>query len=196
MSPSYSSRTFYKPFMHQRGAALIVGLMILTIMTIIGITAMGSTTLEERMANNTRQRQVAFQSAEAALRDAEGWIATNVTNVANLNQFDGTVAGLYTLRSPVVGMSPLAPAPTFSIYDENGWLAAGNYMSPTVTLSSVNRQPRYIIEYMGRVGQPPLNYTDPDVRQYAFRVTAMGWGEGANPTSRYLAWSSFRLPLN
>lgn len=180
---------------YQRGSALVVSLMILMVMTIIGITAMGSTTLEERMANNNRQRQLAFQSAESALRDAENWLAANVTNIASLNQFDGTVPGLYTLRPPVVGMTTAPLAATFDIDDDADWLAAGTTVQANA-LSSVTVQPRYLVEYMGRVGQPPLNYTDPDVRQYAFRVTAVGWGEGANPTSRYQAWSSFRIPLN
>lgn len=179
----------------QCGSALVVSLMILMVMTIIGITAMGSTTLEERMANNNRQRQLAFQSAESALRDAETWLATNVTNIAGLNQFDGTVPGLYSLRPPIVGMTTVPLSATFGIDDDADWLAAGATVQANA-LSSVTVQPRYLIEYMGRVGQPPLNYTDPDVRQYAFRVTAVGWGEGANPTSRYHAWSSFRMPLN
>jgi type IV pilus assembly protein PilX len=179
----------------ERGSALVVSLMILTVMTILGITAMGSTTLEERMANNNRQRQLAFQSAESALRDAENWLATNITNIASLNQFDGTVPGLYTLRPPVVGMPTVPLAAGFDIDDDADWLAAGATVQANA-LSSVTMQPRYVIEYMGRVGQPPLNYTDPDVRQYAFRATAVGWGEGANPTSRYHAWSSFRIPLN
>ena len=179
----------------QRGSALVVSLMILMVMTILGITAMGSTTLEERMANNNRQHQLAFQSAESALRDAENWLATNVTNLASLNQFDGTVPGLYTLRPPIVGMTTVPLAPSFDIDDDADWLAAGTTVQGSA-LSSVAVQPRYLIEYMGRVGQPPLNYTDPDVRQYAFRVTAVGWGAGVNPTSRYQAWSSFRIPLN
>lgn len=180
---------------YQRGSALVVSLMILMVMTIIGITAMSSTTLEERMANNNRQRQLAFQSAESALRDAENWLATNVTNIASLNQFNGTLPGLYTLRAPVVGMTLVPLAAGFDIDDDADWQAAGATVQGNA-LSSVTIQPRYLVEYMGRIGQPPLNYTDPDVRQYSFRVTAVGWGEGANPTSRYHAWSSFRLPLN
>jgi type IV pilus assembly protein PilX len=176
-----------------RGSALVVSLLILLVMTIIGITAMGSTTLEERMANNNRQRQLAFQSAEAALRDAESWLANNVTSIASLSQFDGTTVGLYTLRPPVVGMTTV-PLTSFDIYNDSDWLAAGKSVQ-SVSLATNQPRPRYIIEYMGRVGEPLLNYTQPDVRQYAFRITAIGWGEGATPSSRYLAWSSFRIPL-
>ncbi len=55
-----------------RGAALVVGLLILLVITIIGLSSMRSTLLEERMAGNLRDRARAFEAAEAALREAEG----------------------------------------------------------------------------------------------------------------------------
>ena len=54
----------------QRGAVMIVTLLFLVILTMLGITALSSTTMEERMAGNTRDSQTALQAAEAALRDA------------------------------------------------------------------------------------------------------------------------------
>jgi type IV pilus assembly protein PilX len=58
----------------QRGAALIVALLLLVVLTIIGIGAMQTTRMEERMAGNTRDLNLAFQAAEAALRDGEARI--------------------------------------------------------------------------------------------------------------------------
>jgi len=55
----------------QRGAALITGLIFLVILTLLGITAMRTSTLEERVAGNTRDRNVALQAADTALRDGE-----------------------------------------------------------------------------------------------------------------------------
>jgi type IV pilus assembly protein PilX len=52
------------------GAVLIVTLMFLVILTLLGVTAMTSATMEERMAGNTRDAAVALQAAESALRDA------------------------------------------------------------------------------------------------------------------------------
>ena len=59
------------PFHKQRGAALITGLIFLVVLTMIGITAARMSTLEERMAGNMRDRSLAMQAAEMALRDAE-----------------------------------------------------------------------------------------------------------------------------
>lgn len=58
----------------ERGAVMIVALMILLLMTVFGISTMDSNVLEERMAGNMRDRNTAFQAAESALRAAEIWI--------------------------------------------------------------------------------------------------------------------------
>ena len=55
----------------QRGAVLVIALLFLTILTILGVTAMTTTTYEERLAGNARDSGTAFQAAEAALRDAK-----------------------------------------------------------------------------------------------------------------------------
>lgn len=58
----------------QRGAILFVSLIILLILTIIGVTSMSSVTMEERMAGNLRDGDLALQASEAALRSAEAWL--------------------------------------------------------------------------------------------------------------------------
>lgn len=55
----------------ERGAALIVALVLLLLMTVLGVTAMRTTTLQERMAGNVRDSNLAFQAAEAGLRGGE-----------------------------------------------------------------------------------------------------------------------------
>jgi len=74
----------------QTGVALITGLIFLVMLTLIAITAMQSTTLEERMAGNARSRDLAFQGAEAAVRAAEV-----VLSGASLPAFNGSKAGYY-----------------------------------------------------------------------------------------------------
>lgn len=55
----------------QHGAILVVSLLLLLVMTLLGLTAMQVTRMEERMAGNTRDMNIAFQGAEAGLRDGE-----------------------------------------------------------------------------------------------------------------------------
>ncbi|WP_345890269.1 PilX N-terminal domain-containing pilus assembly protein [Pseudomonas sp. PDNC002] len=55
----------------QGGAVLLVSLVMLLLLTIVGLAGLRMAQLEERMAGNLRDRQVAFQGAEAALRAGE-----------------------------------------------------------------------------------------------------------------------------
>jgi Tfp pilus assembly protein PilX len=56
---------------HQRGAVLFISLIILLVITLIGITAMQSTSLEEKMAGNLRSNKMTYEAAEAALSEGE-----------------------------------------------------------------------------------------------------------------------------
>jgi len=51
----------------QTGAALIVSLMLLLIMTLIGVSSIKTTNLEERMAHNYQNSTIVFQASESAI---------------------------------------------------------------------------------------------------------------------------------
>jgi len=59
----------------QRGAVLIVALVLLLLLTLVAIAGMRDTQLQEKMAGGAEDRAIAFQAAEAALREAEALIA-------------------------------------------------------------------------------------------------------------------------
>ena len=54
----------------QSGAALIVGLILLAILTLLTATSMNSSTVSLRMADNIKQSNLAFQAAESGLQQA------------------------------------------------------------------------------------------------------------------------------
>ena len=176
----------------QKGAVLIVSLLMLLVMTIIGVAGMSSTVMEEKMANNNRQKHLALQSASGALREAELWLSTNVTSVASFETlFSGAPNELYWSRRPK-SASPYRPA-TLNVLDGAAW-GAGNSEIPASTLTSgTESPPRYMIEYVGRIGRPPLDITLPDNREYAFRITAIGWG--MDDVTSYVVQSSVRMQL-
>lgn len=62
----------------QRGAILIVSLLLLLVMTVLALTASQTTRLQERMAGNARDLDLAFQAGEAGLRGAETRIDDDV----------------------------------------------------------------------------------------------------------------------
>ena len=55
----------------QRGAALIVGLLFLLMLTLLTVSWSSSTLLQERMVGNVRESNTAFQSAEDVVRQVE-----------------------------------------------------------------------------------------------------------------------------
>ena len=60
----------------ERGAALIVGLILLLVMTVLAVATMGTANLEVVMASNTQNSQNAFQLAETG-------IDTNIATLDN-----------------------------------------------------------------------------------------------------------------
>lgn len=55
----------------QQGVVLVVSLIFLLLLSLLGLASIQSATLQERMAGNQRDHDMAFQAAEAALRWAE-----------------------------------------------------------------------------------------------------------------------------
>ncbi len=53
-----------RPGGHQTGATLIVGLVLLLVLTVVGVSGMNTATMEITMAANTQFQQDAFQQAE------------------------------------------------------------------------------------------------------------------------------------
>ena len=51
---------------NQRGAVLLVSLIILTVMTVISLSMMSNSTMEEKMAANQMNNHLTFHAAESA----------------------------------------------------------------------------------------------------------------------------------
>ena len=119
---------------HERGAALIIALLLLLLMTVLGVSAMRTSTLQERMAGNVRDSNLAFQAAEAGLRSGEAML-----DAASIPPFTGS-SGLLDVPKDAAGQ-----AAYWNAFD---W--AGN--SRVVTVTGVATSPQYVIEDMSSVG--------------------------------------------
>lgn len=51
----------------QKGAALIISLIILVVMTMIGVASMGTSLMQEKMASNSQNKNITFQAAESSV---------------------------------------------------------------------------------------------------------------------------------
>ena len=76
----------------QQGAALVIGLVLLTVLTLLTASSMTSSTLSLRMADNVKQEDIASQAAESALMQA---LTSTVPFL-----LDGTVALDGPVRAP------------------------------------------------------------------------------------------------
>ncbi len=56
---------------HQRGVVLVVALIFLLLITVLAISASGTSLLQEKLVGGLRNSQLAEWSAESALRGAE-----------------------------------------------------------------------------------------------------------------------------
>lgn len=177
----------------QQGASLIMVMLVLIIVSGLGVGAAQISLMSERGARNDRDMQMAVQSAEAALIDAEQdmFHPTSTTpDTASTRKalFDGNSIAGFTpscgtaTTDNTKGLCTLATTGTpawlgvdFTITAANARttefgtftgraFAAGTGVAPA-------QKPRYVIELVPDPGRPDLTKI-----QYAYRVTAMGFG--------------------
>lgn len=155
--------------MTQQGAALIVTALLMLVISLLALAALTRSNLDERMAFNHRDRQVALQAAEAALREGEKKIYVEFNVILNESFFigkDDCTAGNYD-------------GWCYPKSDSQGWAGlswANGNPSNTValtstTMSGVSSSPRYLIEYLGA---DPVG--DLGLCTAKFRVTARAVG--------------------
>ena len=80
----------------QRGVALFIGLVFLLIMSILVLASARSTLLQEKMAGNVRESNIAFQTAEDVIRQVEEQIAfaAETGTTGGLSSIPWTTSGL------------------------------------------------------------------------------------------------------
>lgn len=124
----------------QRGATLLVGLVMLLLMTVIGLAAMRGSGMQELMASNMRDRNLAFQAAEAGLRAGEEKLDDAVLpdfDTAPSDGHDGYVVA-------IDGSS------NSGFWDSYGW--DNNSVLTSMEIDGISRQPRYVIEEITSTG--------------------------------------------
>jgi len=151
----------------------------LLVLTVIGVTAMQTTTLEEKMAGNLRDQTLAFQAAEAALRAGESWLNTQTTQpVAQASCSSACDTTVYKLNAYDVLSSTLL------------WDTA-SVRSYTGTLQKVKTAPKYLIEYHSFIPDS-LVVGQPTTGRVAYRLTSRGTG-GSDAARAVLQATYFKI---
>lgn len=164
----------------QRGSVLIISLIFLMLLTLIGITAMQTSTLQERMAGNTRGVNTALQAAEAALREGELYLQQ-----ANVGPFDGSINGLY--QEAAVGTVRLWENPA------TVWAPRKGLVATVSDVAHVDaNQPELIIEELRPYPTPggSLASDEPSDEGAYYRVTTRGYA--ANRATMVMLQTTFK----
>ena len=133
----------------QTGTVLAVSLIILLVLTIIGVSSLSTSSLEEKITGNFRDREIAFQAAEAALAYAESFAANNINSTSVFTDSNG----YYSSGNGPTSANALdgANGPAASDY---WWTGSNSQVLPTANeVVEVKTQPRFAIEYRGDVGE-------------------------------------------
>lgn len=174
--------------LNQRGASLIIVLILLVIVSTIGIGAVQISIMGERGSRNDRDYQIAWQSAEAGLADAEFDIrGPGVSNrksifVANdptpFLEDCGTTANSKGLCLPKLIGKPVWLMVDFTVSDSPS-TEFGDFTSRSFDAGSTGlkprKKPRYIIELLPDTGASGNAAIGAD-KKYVYRVTSMGFG--------------------
>ncbi len=152
----------------QQGAALVTSLIILLILTVLGVTAMSGSSLQELMAGNFRDQTLSFQATESALSDAErtieSWTIQPLPDDTGSNGvFNPDLFGVFEDKA----------------FDASVW-ASGTVYSQAGALP-VSQDPVYIIEEVDFVGSS-ADYRDQVKRAGVvfYRITSRGTGSSDN----------------
>lgn len=194
------------PHATQQGVSLMVVMLILVVVSILGISGIQIAMMAERSARNDRDYQIAWQSSEAALLDAEMDIEGRPAGAPNLRDSvfnaqpdmqalsatcgtSGKLRGVCDstnetastlpiwLRVDFTDTSASAPTTAFGTFTGRSLPAGGAGVQPA-------KLPRYLIEMVrerqATSAQPPV----------VFRITAMGFGP--NPETQVVLQTIYR----
>ena len=182
----------------QRGAVLVVSLLLLLVMTVLALGASRVTRMQERMAGNARDHDLAFQSAEAGLRAGERLVDNPALTAAPAPCSSG--------RCQVYELGYLTgnfAYQTTTWWDNNSWRYINTETWNTTQQNQIGQSgsgmahtdPRFFVEELQEVPDtlkvPP---TGPAPSRMYYRITSAG--EGGTDTSQVVLQSTFARRFN
>lgn len=160
----------------QRGAILIVSMLLLLVLTILAISTMRASTFQERMAGNVRDVGLSFQATEGAIREAEAAI----NDPARERPVLCDALAACDLETAVFGpgVLPDVRGENDAFWDANGIeygeTPLGDVGDGQQEIGRVAADPQYTIEQLG-FDRDSLDPNEPDGR-YVYRIYARGAG--------------------
>jgi type IV pilus assembly protein PilX len=159
----------------QSGTALITSLLLLLVMTVLGVVMMRTSVMQERMAGNTRDLNMALQGGEAGLRYGEAVLDA----LAAQPDPSTAVPCVVVCATNVLPVAVYDPAQFDWLNSNNSTKYGQGGVVATLTgaagTGKLNVEPRYTIEYAGFIPDnkelPPTSTDGRDVYQVTSRST-------------------------
>ncbi|EOA03867.1 type IV pilus assembly protein PilX [Herbaspirillum frisingense GSF30] len=204
------------PCRHQRGATLMIALMLLSLLLLLGAATTSLLLLDERAARNHRDHAQARLAAEATLEDA-------CDDIARVRRIDPAMfASPLECRTDADGLGLCLGHP-----ERSGWLPAqmvgarataaayGQFTGRRLPNSQGSTSPRYLIESLPGTAGSPAPGMPATAPAPVYRLSAVGYGRNgamvalqavvrlsdgeasaasAASGCRWLAWRTLYLP--
>ena len=155
----------------QQGAVLAVSLILLLVMTMLAISGGQAVRMQERMAGNLRDVDLALQGAEAGLRDAERNIDALTSWPTWCTSATATGCDMFD-----IGVLRTTAAFDLRIEGQTWWNASARDYRGATSLGGIARDPQFVIERAAQIcdtGEAPCSEGD---TLYYFRNTARSPG--------------------
>ena len=148
----------------QTGSVLIIGMLLLLLMTLVGLISTSETRTDSRLTGNNLDRAIAFQAAEAALREAESTIQAYEDGTTS----DTASDGFYNEEEEPAN-------------DGSEWDTA---FESTVEIPGVSEQPVYIIDALPSTsivaGYVVVGEVYHSRTNSVYRVTVLSYGRSSD----------------
>lgn len=156
----------------QVGATLAITLILLFVVTLLGVSALQVTHMQEKMTSNLQDKELSFDAAESALRAGENWLLS-------LNREPDVVVNC--AAHPCV--QETYQNVDYTSQSTSWWQA--NSAAYTTDLTHIATQPRYLIEFLHFVpDSPELGQSLVKSRGvFYYQITAFGTGASDSAVS-------------
>jgi len=179
--------------------SLFPALMFLLVLAVLGVSALNSTLMQEKMVSNTKDANLAFQAAEAGLRDGEADVDRNKSLWTPTTFTASCTNGLCVPPSTWPTPSSLDISKAID-WTNTGLTRSYGAYTASPALPDVAAQPQYVIE---RIPPPPgLPATPgssvgigcgvscpPPATGFVYRVTVLA--TGVRPETRVVLQSTY-----
>ena len=161
------TNTNYAAPTRQRGAILVTSLLLLLVLTVLGVAMMKMTNMQERMAGNTRDLNLALQGSEAGLRQGE----TMLRDLTTLPIATAAAGCTYCQRG-ALPIDIADPAADFD-WDDNAQ-EFGEVGKKDIT--QLQEDPRFTVEELAYVRDGLDIGTEPPSGRDFYQITAHSTG--------------------